>query len=113
MANLHRFSVQEAVNTDTSGFWDVETGVTTTDTTTTHINVTNYHTVLVYASSTIDVLFDNVGNTNCNDTNDIKIPSGLTSLKVPRGIVPNDKGSMYMHWRRNGSTDATVQIVLS
>ena len=53
MANLHKLSVQEAVNTDTAAAWDVETVVTTTDATVTHINVSSYHNIIVDTTSTI------------------------------------------------------------
>ena len=112
MANLNRFSAQEAVNVEVSAIWDVQTVVDTSaggiGTTTQHVNVSDYHQVIINNTSTIDILFDAISNTNCSDTNDMKIPEGITSIKVPKGLG----NTIYLHWRRDGSTDASVRMIL-
>tara|TARA_R100000808_G_scaffold7936_1_gene22733 strand:- start:3067 stop:3396 length:330 start_codon:yes stop_codon:yes gene_type:complete len=108
MSVLGKYSTQEAVNVDTSAIWDVQTVVTTTDTTTQHVDVSNHHIVIIDTSSPIDILFDNQATTNCSDTNDLKIPFGISSMKVPKGLGK----TIYLHWRRDGSTDATVRMIL-
>ena len=108
MANLHKLSVQEAVNTDTAAAWDVETVVTNTDATVTHINVSSYHNVIIDTTSTICILFDGTTNTTAGDGNNLELPSGVHNIKVPHGVG----NTVYLHWRRNGSSDATVRVVL-
>ena len=110
MADLHKFSVQEAVNTEAAGQWNVETVVTTTDGTVTHIDVSGYHNVIVDCTSTICVLFDTISNTAATDANNLELPTGIHSLKVPHGLIGN---TIYFHWLRNGSTDATVRVILT
>ena len=108
MSVLGKYSTQEAVNVDTSAIWDVQTAVTTTDTTTQHVDVSNHHIAIIDASSPIDILFDNQATTNCNDTNDLKIPLGISSMKIPKGLGK----TIYLHWRRDGSVNATVRMIL-
>ena len=109
MANLNKFSSQEAANTETSGVWNVETAVTTTDATVTHIDVSGYHNVIIDCTSTICVLFDKAAATTVTDDNNLELPTGVHSLKVPHGLG----NTIYFHWRRNGSTDATVRAILT
>jgi len=109
MANLHKFTVQEASNVEAAGNWTVQTVVTTTDTTTTHINVSAANTVIVDNTNTIDILFDTGATTSCSDSNDLKLPAGVHAVKVPRGLGP----AVYFHWRRNSSSNATVRVVVS
>jgi hypothetical protein len=109
MANLRQFSAAEALNTEAAGVWDVETVVTTTDSTVTHVNVSNYHNVILDTTSTICILFDTVSNTTATDGNNLEIPGGVTSIKIPKGLG----STIYLHWLRNGSTDATVRVILT
>ena len=108
MSVLQKYTTQEAVNVDTSALWDVQTVVTTSGTGTNHVNVTDYHIVIIDTSSAIDILFDNQATTNCSDTNDLKVPFGISSMKIPRGIGK----TIYLHWRQDGSTAATVRMIL-
>lgn len=108
MANLNRFSAQEAVNVEVAAIWDVQTVVTTTNTDTNHVNVSNYHQVVIDATATIDILFDTVSDTDCNDSNDIKLPLGISTVKVPKGLG----NTIYLHWRRDGSANSTVRMIL-
>tara|TARA_R100000655_G_scaffold9287_4_gene23278 strand:- start:489 stop:824 length:336 start_codon:yes stop_codon:yes gene_type:complete len=110
MADLHKFTVAESLNTDTAGKWDVQTAVTTSDASVTHIDVSNYHNVIIDTTKTICVLFDGTSNTTAGDGNNLELPTGIHNLRVPHGISRN--GSVYLHWRRNGSTNATVRMVL-
>ena len=108
MANLHKFTVQEAVNTDVAGVWDVE-DVVTSSATTEHVEVTNYHNVIIDCADTIDVLFDAVATTNCNDSNDLKLPIGVHSLKVPHGVGDE----VYLHYRGSASATGVVRVILA
>lgn len=112
MSVLGKYSTQEAVNVDTSAIWDVQPVVDTSTggigANTNHVDVSNHHIVIIDTSSPIDILFDNQATTNCSDTNDLKIPFGISSMKVPKGLGK----TIYLHWRRDGSTDATVRMIL-
>ena len=108
MANLQKYRAHESLNADTAAAWDVETVVTTTDATVTHINVSSYHNVIIDTTSTICILFDGTSNTTAGDGNNLELPSGVHNIKVPHGVG----STVYLHWRRNGSTDATVRVVL-
>ena len=112
MANLNRFSAQEAVNVEVSALWDVQTVVDTSaggiGSATQHVNVSDCHQVIIDTTAAIDILFDINATTNCSDTNDLKLPQGVSSMKVPKGLG----NTIYLHWRRDGSTDATVRMIL-
>jgi hypothetical protein len=108
MADLHKFTVVESLNTDTSAAWDVETVITTTDSTVTHINVSSYHNVIIDTTSTICILFDGTSNTTATDGSNLELPGGIHNIKVPHGVGR----TVYLHWLRNGSSDTTVRLVL-
>ena len=108
MANLQKFRAHEALNTEAAAAWDVETVVTTTDATVTHINVSLYHNIIIDTTSTICILFDGTSNTTATDGNNLELPAGVHSVKVPHGVGD----TVYLHWLRNGSADATVRMVL-
>ena len=113
MANLKEFSTQEAVNAEAAGKWSVQTAVDTSalgdPTDTTHINVSDYHNVVIDCSSTICILFDTAATTDCTDGNNLELPGGVHALKIPKGLG----NTIYLHWRRNGSVNATVRMVLT
>ena len=108
MAHLQKFRAHEALNTDTAATWDVQTVVTTTDGTVTHVNVSSHHNVIIDTTSTICILFDGTSNTTATDGNNLELPAGVHSVKVPHGVGD----TVYLHWLRNGSADATVRMVL-
>ena len=107
MAELHKFTTQEAVNTEVAGKWSVETAVTTSNNTVVHIDVTEYHNIIVDCTSTICVLFDTTADTAATDGNNLELLAGIHSLKVPHGLG----AKVYFHWLRNNDVNATVRIV--
>ena len=109
MADLHKFSVQEAVNTEAAGQWNVQTVVTTTNTDVTDVDVSGYHNVIIDCTSTICVLFDTTATGTGADGNNLELPTGIHSLKVPHGLG----NTIYLHWLRNGSVNATVRMILT
>jgi hypothetical protein len=94
MANLHKLTVQEAMNASgAGGVWDIQTVVThggTATTDTEHFDASSYHQLGIYAAGDIYFRFsiDNtVANGDCNTSNDLKIDSAtLTFITVPRGL---------------------------
>ena len=109
MANLKEFSTQEAVNAEAAGKWAVQSVVTTSGTGMTHVNVSDYHNVIIDTTSTICILFDTVSDTTATDGNNLELPQGVHALKIPKGLG----NTIYLHWLRNGSVNATVRMVLT
>ena len=103
MANLRQFSAAEALNTEAAGVWDVQDVVEKSDNTSAHYDVSKYHNVVVDCDATICVLFDTGATTTVTDDNNLELPGGVTSIKIPKGLG----STIYFHWRRNG-TSATV-----
>ena len=109
MADLHKFSVQEAVNTEAAGKWTVQTVVTTSGTDVTDVDVSEYHNVIIDCTSTICVLFDTTSTGTGADGDNLELPTGIHSLKVPHGLG----NTIYLHWLRNGAVNATVRMILT
>ena len=90
MADLHRLSVQEALNASGSGgSWTVNTAAThggTATTDTIHLDVSVAGQIGVYAAG--DIYFNfSASTTDCNTSNDLKIPGNtLTFITVPLGL---------------------------
>ena len=90
MADLHRLSVQEALNASGSGgSWTVNTAAThggTATTDTIHLDVSGAGQIGVYAAG--DIYFNfSASTTDCNTSNDLKIPGNtLTFITVPLGL---------------------------
>ena len=111
MANLHKHTVQEALNSESSGVWDVQLS-TAPLTTSLHLEVTNYHNIIIDTTATFDVLFDTAIATSNNDTHDLKITEGVTVLRVPHGLKNSSSDEIWLHYRADGSLTPTVRIVL-
>ena len=110
MAEIRKFTADEAMSAEQAGKWSVQAKQDADgDGTNYHKNVSDYHTVIIDCTGTIDILFDIVSNTSCSDTNDLKIPAGVTSIKVPHGLG----NTIYLHWRSNGSTTPTVRLIFT
>ena len=114
MANLKEFSVQEAVNAEAAGKWTVQTVVTTSSAGVTHVNVSDYHNVIIDTTSTICILFDTAATTGDGDEaafdgSNLELPFGVHALKVPKGLG----NTIWLHWRRNGAVNATVRMILT
>ena len=90
MADLHRLSVQEALNASGSGgSWTVNTAAThggTATTDTIHLDVSGAGQIGVFAAGDIYFNFSTT-TTDCNTSNDLKIPGNtLTFITVPLGL---------------------------
>ena len=116
MADVHRQSVQESLNVDTSAGWSVKSAVTagTNAATTNTVHYTVGATasqIGVYAAGNIYFNFStSVSSTNgdCNTTNDLIIPGNTTFfLKVPRGLG----ATVYFNALSATSATKAVRIV--
>ena len=90
MADLHKLTVQEAMNASGSGgVWTVNTAAThggTATTDTIHLDVSGAEQIGVLAAGDIYFNFSTT-TTDCNTSNDLRIPGEtLTFITVPRGL---------------------------
>ena len=110
MADLHRRSVQEAVNLSVGGVWTVATVAThggTANTNTIHYSVSaSSAQIAVY--SAVELYFNfSASSTDVTLANDMIIPAGtLVFLTVPRGLG----GTVLFNHLGKGSAGA-VRIV--
>jgi len=112
MANLHKFSVQEAVNTDSSGVWDVGSATTVAASAINEIHgtdakdISGYHIVGLTTDQPVYFRFTGTTTDACAST-DLRLEIGTHFLKIPHGIGDN----IYLNMLRVSST-AAVNIVL-
>jgi hypothetical protein len=109
MANIKQFTAAEALSTEAAGVWDVQSAQTSDGSSTYHHDVSKYHNVIIDCSGTIDVLFDTAATTACSDANDLEIPGGVTSIKIPKGLG----NTIYFHWKGDGSTTPVVRLIFT
>ena len=112
MADLHKLSVQEALNASGSGgAWTVN-GVSTTGssadvTNTVHIDVTGAGQLGLYSSGEIYFNFSST-TTDVTTANDLKLPANtLTFITVPMGLG----NTVYFNHLSTSTTAHTVRIV--
>ena len=112
MANLHKRSVQEALNATVGGTWTVNSAGTAGSS----ANVNNsIHLALATMTSTIGVysaveIYFNfaTSGTDVNASNDMLIPKNtLIFLTVPRGLG----NTVYFNYNSTTTTTGAVRIV--
>ncbi len=109
MADLHRHSVQEALNTETASVYSVGS-VATIGSTASAVDVSRFHVVHIQTSEDIYIHFSTVDTeSELNTANDLYLMGGDTifSLKVPSGLG----ATVYLLMERKGSSDSTVRLV--
>lgn len=113
MAQLQKYGAGEALNVDAAPKWAVQTAVTTTNADSNHVTIDPnlYHKIAVTASNPIHVVFDTTSNTTVSATNDLVLYGSKTHyLNVP--VIGDAGTTVYFHFRRQGSANATIQMVL-
>jgi len=110
MANLHKRSVQEAVNLSVGGAWTVATPAThggTSNTDTIHYSVNGGTSqIAVYSSEELYFNFT-ITTTDVTLANDLILPAGtIIFITVPRGLGT----TIYFNHLGKGSA-STVRIV--
>ena len=117
MADLHRLSVQEAMNAGGSGgTWTVNAAAThggTATTDTIHVDVSGAGQIGIYSAGAIYFRFGVAGSSgtedDCNTSNDLQIPATtLTFITVPRGLGKNGNSIYFNHL---GVASCAVRIV--
>ena len=112
MANLHKLSVQEAMNAAGSGgVWTVNTVSTTgsnaNEANTVHVLISGAGQLGLYSSGEIYFNFA-AAETNCSKNNDLKLPANtLTFITVPQGLG----STVYFNHLSTSTTAHTVRIV--
>ena len=111
MANLHAFTVQEALNAQGSGGqWTVNTVVTAAaaDGTATNLDVSVAHQLGVYAYNTICYKFSNADSGTVSSANDLILPGrALVFLTIPKGVGE----SVYFNYTSSTTATPTVRTV--
>ena len=118
MSDLHKFTVQESVNTESSGKWEVGSATTVAGSAINEIHgtdakdISGFHTVGIYINNDIYFRFTNT-TTDAVASTDLRLPSGLHFIKIPHGIKSSRAGDtgIYLNMLQVSSS-ATANIVL-
>ena len=113
MADLHRHSVQEALNTEAAAVFTVDS-VRTIGATATAVDVSRNSIVHIQTTEDIYIHFNTTSTeSNLNTANDLYLMGGDTifSLRVPGGLGDTGSYSIYLLMERKGSSDSTVRLV--
>ena len=110
MANVHKLSVQEALNAmGPGGQWNIQAAAThggTATSDTIHLDVSSYHQIGIYAAGDIYFRFSADSGDDCNTSNDLKIDgSTLVFLTIPRGV------GQVIYFNHLGVAACAVRIV--
>ena len=112
MANVHQYTVQEALNTTVGGEWSVASAGTAGSSAdvnnTTHQSIKEKTgTIGVY--SAVEIFFNFTSSeTNVNASNDLLIPKNtLTFITVPRGLG----STIFFNYNSTSTTTGAVRIV--
>ena len=112
MADLHKFTVQEALNATVGGGWTVSSvgtaGSSSAVTNTTHKSLTgSTGTIGVYSAVEIYYNFT-TSETNVNASNDLLIPANTQFfITVPRGLG----NTVYFNFNSTSTTTGAVRMV--
>ncbi|BAQ90690.1 hypothetical protein [uncultured Mediterranean phage uvMED] len=112
MADLHKLSVQEALNTTVGGVWSVQTAATTgssADVANTIHKLLPGDTGTIGVYSAVEIHFNFAASeTSVNASNDMIIPKNtLVFLAVPQGLG----SSIYFNHNSTSTTVGAVRIV--
>ena len=111
MADLHKLTVQEAMNASGSGGgWTVNpisaTHGSTANGATIQVDISGAGQVGIYAGADLYFRFSSGGGQDCVQNNDLIIPAEtLTFITVPRALGPT------IYFNHLGVTPCTVRIV--
>jgi len=112
MANLHKRSVQEALNATVGGNWTVNSvgtaGSSANVNNSTHLALATM-TSTIGIHSAVEIYFNfTTTTTDVNASNDMIIPKNtLTFLTVPRGLG----NTVYLNYNSTSTTTGAVRVV--
>ena len=110
MANLQKFRAHESLNTETAASWDVNSVLTAAVSggSAASLDVSNYSTLGLYTDG--ELYFGFTGNDTASITaaNDLKLASGLSFIKIPKGIGD----TVYFNYLSTSASDEVeIRIV--
>ena len=112
MADLHKYSVQEALNTTVGGSWTVATvgtaGSSADVNNTTHkLLSSSSNTIGVH--SAVEIYFNfTASETNVNASNDLLLPKNtLTFITIPKALG----NTIYFNYNSTSTSTGAVRIV--
>ena len=112
MANLHKYTQQEALNISYASDFDMQSAWTVGNSEVTK-DVTSYHTILFQTDNDVYYGFSDSENDILGTAgNNLFLKGGNTiyELAVPHGIADGNT-NIYLHSLRKTSSDATVRLV--
>jgi hypothetical protein len=112
MADLHKRSVQEALNATVGGAWTVSSSETTgssADVANTKHKLLTASTATIGVYSAVEIYFNfTASESNVNDSDDMILPKNtLTFLTVPRGLGD----TIYFNHNSTSTSTGAVRIV--
>jgi hypothetical protein len=112
MADLHKHSVQEALNATVGGVWTVssaDTAGSSADVANTIHKSLNPSTATIGVYSAVEIYFNfTTSEANVNDTDDMILPKNtLTFLTVPKGLGR----TVYFNYNSTSTDTGAVRIV--
>ena len=112
MADLHKYSVQEALNNTVGGGWSVSSSGTagsSADVNNTIHKSIHSSTGNIGVYSAVEIYFNfTTSETNVNASNDLLIPKNtLTFITVPRALG----NTIYFNYNSTSTTTGAVRIV--
>ena len=112
MADLHKHSVQEALNSTVGGTWTVSTAGTagsSADVANTSHKLLAGNTSILGVYSAVEIYYNFTSSeTNVNSSNDLLIPANTQFfITVPRGIG----NTIYFNFNSTSTTTGSVRMV--
>jgi hypothetical protein len=112
MANLHKYSVQEALNATVGGKWTVSTAGTagsSADVANTSHKLLQASTSTLGVYSAVEIYYNfTASETNVNASNDLLIPANTQFfITVPRGLGD----TVYFNFNSTSTTTGAVRMV--
>ena len=112
MANLHKYTSEEALNISYSSDFEIQSAWTIGSSEVSK-DVSNYHTVLLQTDEDIYYGFsDNIADMLGTAANNLYLKGGDTiyELAIPHG-VGDGNGKVYLHALRKTSSSASARLV--
>ena len=111
MANLHKYTSEEALNISYASDFEIQSAWSIAGTEVTK-DVTNYHTVLLQTD--YDIYYGFAGESAAilgTTANNLYLKGGDTiyELAIPHGVA--DSSNVYLHALRKTSSDAAARLV--
>ena len=116
MANLHKFTVQEALNASqgSAGGWTVNSTQTINASggTTIHLQLgSSTHILLLQPTVETQISFT-TSETNITTNDDVAVPANaLTSIQVPRGLIGKTGGNIILNMLSDSTATGTMRVV--